>query len=155
MGKSVGHCCGSRCVLVRITSPALFAGGYLFCLRGVRRECDRSGGEASSIGSAPCVGPAACSTETARAHAIVEAALVEYRGHVWGNAPTIFPRSDILVIAHLFRATPAPLRQPGTEVAELRWRVLPPQFAVNDSSLVDRTIRLHRRVERSRGTWDW
>ena len=35
VGNFVGHFCGSRCVLVRVASPVLFAGGYLFCLRGV------------------------------------------------------------------------------------------------------------------------
>ena len=54
--------------------------------------------------------------------------------------PTIRHRSTVLVIAQLFCATPVPLCQAGTEVAELRWRVLPPQFAMRGGTSLDCSI---------------
>ena len=54
--------------------------------------------------------------------------------------PTIRPRSNVLVFAQLVCATPVPLCQAGTEVAELRWRVLPPQFAMRGGTSLDCSI---------------
>ena len=53
---------------------------------------------------------------------------------------------NILVIIRPFCATLVPHCQTGTEVAELRWRLLPPQFAVRDAAVVCNVVMEHAPV---------